>query len=253
VTLANNTWVNHWKQDNGNRVHNPENPVVSAVVPASILSNSVVHARLSDAVDTLFTKVGADDLTRGLSGAEFALYKWDGINPPTTTQANHMVDTTVLADTSTMPAGQWVRVRKNAALATLSDIFTSSSVPSDLGEVDLGKLPSGTYTLIETKAPSGYTLPVGQWVLTIDSDKTDTGASNWKIEIVGKSNSIAPPAAIRDESIPNAPTYKLVNAEPFLIGLSGLGGTTGMLLTGFVIMAVAGNIYLVRRHKQKEK
>ena len=253
VVSANNAWVNHWKQDNGNRVHNPENPVVSAVVPASILSNSVVHARLSDAVDTLFTKVGADNLTEGLSGAEFALYKWEGSNPPTTAQANHMVDTTVLADTTTMPAGQWVRVQKNATLATLSDIFISSSVPSDLGEVDLGKLPSGTYTLIETKAPSGYTLPVGQWVLTIDSDKTDSGASNWKIEIAGKSNSIAPPAAIRDESVPNAPTYKLVNAEPFLIGLSGLGGTTGMLLTGFIIMAVAGNIYLVRRYKRKEK
>ena len=251
VTLANNTWVNHWKQDNGNRVHNPEDPVVSAVVPASILSNSVVHARLSDAVDTLFTKVGADDITTGLAGAEFALYKWEGTNPPTTAQANHIVDTAVTNDLATMPAGQWVRVQQNAALATLSDIFTSSNIPSERGEVDLGKLPTGTYTLIETKAPSGYALPVGQWLLTIDSDNTDTGASDWKIEIVGKSNSIAPPAAIRDESIPNAPTYKLVNAEPFLIGLSGLGGTTGMLLVGFAIMAIAVNIYLVRRHKRK--
>ena len=251
VTLTNNTWVNHWKQDNGNRVQDPENPVVSAVLPASILSNSVVHARLSDSVDTLFTKVGADDITTGLSGAGFALYKWEGTNPPTTAQANHMVDETVLADTTTMPAGQWVRVKKNAALATLSDIFISSSVPSELGEVDLGKLPSGTYTLIETKAPSGYALPVGQWILTIDSDKADSGASDWKIEIVGKSDSIAPPAAIRDESVPNAPSYKLVNAEPFLIGLSGLAGTTGMLLTGFVIMAVAGNTYLVWRHKRR--
>ena len=253
VVSVNNAWVNHWKQDNGNRVHNPENPVVSAVVPASILSNSVVHARLSDAVDTLFTKVGADDIITGLAGAEFVLYKWEGSDPPTTAQANHIVDTAVVNDTSTMPAGQWVRVKANAALATLSDIFTSSNIPSERGEVDLGKLPTGTYTLIETKAPSGYALPVGQWLLTIDSDNTDTGASDWKIEIIGKSNSIAPPAAIRDETIPNAPTYKLVNAEPFLIGLSGLGGTTGMLLAGFVIMAIAGNIYLVRRHKQKGK
>ena len=253
VVLANDTWVNHWKQDNGNRVHNPEDPVVSAVAPASILSNSVVHARLSDAVDTLFTKVGANDITTGLAGAEFALYKWDGTNPPTTAQANHIVDTTVLIDTAPMPAGQWIRVRKNAAPATLTDIFISSNIPSDMGEVDLGKLPTGTYTLVETKAPAGYALPVGQWILTIDSDKGDTAASDWKIEIVGKTNSIAPPAAIRDESIPNAPTYKIVNAEPFLIGLSGLRGTTGMLLTGFVIMAVAGNTYLVWKHKRATK
>ena len=253
VTLANNTWVNHWKQDNEDRVHNPENPVVSAVAPASILSNSVVHARLSDAVDTLFTKVGADNLTQGLSGAHFALYQWDGTNPPTDAQARHMVDSSVLIDTATLPAGQWVRVKANAALATLSDIFTSSNIPSNRGEVDLGKLPTGTYTLIETKAPSGYALPVGQWIITIDSDKTDTGVDNWKIEIVGKTNSIAPPAAIRDESVPNAPRYKIVNAEPFLIGLSGLGGTTGMLLAGFVIMAGVGNIYLVWRYKRGGK
>ena len=252
ITLANNTWVNHWKQDNGNRVHDPENPVVSAVLPTSTLSNTVVHARLSDAVDTIFTKVGADNIAQGLSGAEFALYKWEGTNPPTTAQANHLVDSTVLTDTTTMPAGQWVRVKANAEAATLSDIFISSSTPGDLGKVDLGKLPSGTYTLIETKAPSGYSLPVGQWILTIDSDKADT-AGDWKIEIVGKTNSIAPPAAVRDESVPNAPTYKIINAEPFLIGLSGLGGTTGMLLTGFIIMAIAGNAYLVRKHKQYKK
>ena len=253
VTIANNSWVNHWKQDNGNRVHNPENPAVGAVLPTSILSNSVVHARLSDAVDTLFTKVGADNLTQGLSGAHFALYQWDGTNPPTDAQARHIVDSSVLIDTATLPAGQWVRVKANAALATLSDIFTSSNIPSNRGEVDLGKLPTGTYTLIETKAPSGYALPVGQWIITIDSDKTDTGVDNWKIEIVGKTNSIAPPAAIRDESVPNAPSYKIVNAEPFLIGLSGLGGTTGMLLAGFVIMAGVGNIYLVWRHKRGGK
>jgi len=76
---------------------------------------------------------------------------------------------------------------------------------------------------------------------------------DWKIDFVGKSNSIDPPAAVRDESIPGAPTYKIVNAEPFLIGLSGLEGTTGMLLTGFIIMAIATNAYLVRRHKQREK
>ena len=251
VTLANNTWVNHWKQDNGNRVHDPENPVATAVSPAGILSNTVVHARLSDAVDTLFTKVGADNITQGLSGAQFALYKWDGTSPPTEAQARHMVDSSVLVDTATMPAGSWVRVQKNAAIATLTDVFVSDTSPQ--GEVDLGKLPTGTYTLIETKAPSGYALPVGQWILTVDSEKTDAGAGAWKIDFVGKTDSIAPPAAVRDESVPNAPTYRIINAEPFLIGLSGLGGTTGLLLAGFVLMALASNIYLVQRYKQGHK
>ena len=248
---SNNLWKNHWEQHNPWTVNNPETGVATTPINASYISNSVVHARITDGVDTKFTKVGADNLGTGLSGAEFALYKWDGSNPPTTTQANHMVDSSVLIDTATLPAGQWVRVKENGEDALITDIFISGSSP--LGEVNLGKLPTGTYTLVETKAPSGYALPVGQWILTIDSEKGDSGADDWKIDFVGKSASIAPPAAIRDEMVPNAPTYKIINAEPFLIGLSGLGGTTGMLLIGFVIMAVAGNVYLVQSYKRRKK
>ena len=215
-------------------------------------SNSAVHELLEiPSVNTLFTKVGANDLDLGLVGTEFALYRWDGALAPTTAEQNHIVDYNVLVD-NTLPDGDWVRVTYDGedALA-LTDIFVSSASP--LGEVDLGSLPEGVYTLIETKTVGGYALPMGQWILTIAPSKGDTGANDWKIEFAGKSNSIAPPAAIRDESVPTAPTYKIVNAEPFLIGLSGLEGTTGMLLTGFIIMAIATNTYLVRRHKQKEK
>ena len=215
-------------------------------------SNYVVH-ELTDipSVETLFTKVGANDLDLGLTGAEFALYRWDGALTPTTAELNHMVDQSLLID-NTLAGGDWVRVKYDGEDATaLTDLFTPASTP--LGEVDLGDLPAGIYTLIETKAPSGYVLPMGQWILTIDPSKGDTGASDWKIDFVGKSSSIAPPAAIRDESIPGVPTYKIINAEPFLIGLSGLEGTTGMLLTGFIIMAIATNTYLVRRYKQREK
>ena len=215
-------------------------------------SNYAVHELLEiPSVETLFTKVGANNLDLGLAGAEFALYRWNGALDPTTAELNHIVDYNVLVDNS-LPGGDWVRVTYDGedALA-LTDIFVSSASP--LGEVDLGSLPEGVYTLIETKTVGGYALPMGQWILTIDPGKGDTGANDWKIEFSSKSNSIAPPAAIRDESVPNAPTYKIVNAEPFLIGLSGLEGTTGMLLTGFIIMAIATNAYLVRRHKQREK
>ena len=215
-------------------------------------SNYAVHELLEiPSVETLFTKVGANDLDVGLSGAEFALYRWNGALDPTTAELNHIIDYNVLVDNS-LPGGDWVRVTYDGedALA-LTDIFVSSASP--LGEVDLGSLPEGVYTLIESNTVGGYALPMGQWILIIDPGKGDTGVNDWKIEFAGKSNSIAPPAAIRDESVPNAPTYKIVNAEPFLIGLSGLEGTTGMLLTGFIIMAIATNAYLVRRHKQREK
>ena len=214
-------------------------------------SNYAVH-ELTDipSVETHFMKVGADDLTQGLTGAEFALYRWDGALDPTTAERNHMVDQTLLVD-NTLVGGDWVRVKYDGEDATaLTDLFTPASTP--LGEVDFGDLPAGIYTLIETKSPSGYALPMGQWILTIDPTKGNSGTDDWQIEFVGKSHAIMPPAAIRDTS-GSEPVYLLVNAKPFTIGLSGLGGTKGILLLGFVIMALAGNTYLVHSYKQKSK
>jgi hypothetical protein len=215
------------------------------------LSNHALHAIQGPGVETSFTKVGADDLSTGLIGAEFALYRWDGMAEPTIAERNHMVDVGLLVD-STLVGGDWTRITYDGEDATsTNDVFVSKATPQ--GEVDLGSLEEGIYTLIETKAPVGYGLPIGQWILTINPSKGDTGAGDYRIEFVGKSHSIMPPAAIRDESVPNAPTYKIINARPFLIGLSGLGGTTGMLLTGFVIMAIAGNIYFVQSYKKYRK
>ena len=215
------------------------------------LSNYANHAVAPPGVETIFTKVAADELSTGLAGAEFALYRWEGAFAPTLAERNHMVDVSMLVD-NTQAGGDWVRVTYDGEDATsISDNFISKATPQ--GEVDFGRLEEGIYTLIETKAPTGYALPIGQWILTIDSSANDSGASDWKIEFAGKSHSIMPPAVIRDESVPNAPTYQLINARPFLIGMSGLEGTTGMLLTGFVIMALAANIYFIRRYKQKEK
>ena len=241
-TPINNTLVNQATTDWN---------INAGVLTGTNESNYATHKVMMPRVETSFTKVGANDISQGLAGVEFVLYRWEGVLAPTIEEQSHIVDYSVLVD-NTLAGGDWIRVTYDGedALA-LTDIFVSNSSP--IGEVDLGKLPKGIYTLIETKAPTGYNLPVGQWILTIDTDKTDSGVGDWKIEIVGKSNSIAPPAAIRDESVPNAPTYKIVNAEPFLIGLSGLGGTTGMLLTGFVLMAIAGNTYFVWKYKHKNK
>ena len=194
-------------------------------------------------VETTFTKVGADNVNIGLSGAEFALYRWNGAEQPTAAQRNQIVDSTQLID------GNWTRVKYNGVDATsLGDIFTSTAT----GAVNFGDLITDTYTLIETKSPTGYDLPVGQWTVTIDAGKNDT-SGNWKIEFAAKSQSIMPPAAIRDESIPNAPTYKIINTEPFSIGMSGLAGTSGMILIGFVVMAIAGNAYIIMNKKRRSR
>ena len=218
-------------------------------ITGSNLSNYATHRVKISGVKTIFTKVGADDITTGLAGGEFALYRWDGMDEPTLVERNHMIDATVLVDTS-LPGGDWTRVKYSGEDATaLTDIFVSSGMP--LGDVDLGNLLEGVYTLVETKAPSGYELPVGQWVLIIDPSKTDN-IGDYKIEFVGKSHTMMPPAAIR-ESSGTVHTYKIINATPFLIGMSGLGGTSGLLLAGFIVMAVAGNAYVAYSYKQNKK
>jgi len=60
-----------------------------------------------------------------------------------------------------------------------------------------------------------------------------------------------PPAAVR-ESDGTVHTYKIINVRPFTVGMSGLGGTRGILLAGFVLMALAGNTYIVYSNKAKK-
>jgi Predicted outer membrane protein len=193
-------------------------------------------------VETAFIKVGNDNPTLGLANAEFTLYRWEGDAALTLEERNHMVDIGVLAD-DTLPGGVWRRVKYDGEDANaLTDVFRSSILPA--GRVDLGNLPEGVYTLIETKAPSGYELPIGQWILTIDPANANTGENDWTIEFEGKSRLMMPPAVARDTNEEGV-AYRLINARPFSIGLSGLGGTKGLLLIGFVFMAIAANTYLV--------
>ena len=247
---SNNQWTNQWEQRPEWYINNPETRIAVAPHIPRYVSNNVVQMRAIEGVDTSFTKVAAEEPTLGLVGAEFALYRWDGSNDPTTIEQNHMVNPGVLVD-NTLPGGDWVRITYGGAVATsLSDVFLSANTP--LGEVDFGKLKEGVYTLVETNAPAGYETPIGQWVLTIDPAKGDTGMGDYKIEFAGKSHSMMSPAAIR---IPSAtgPTYQVINAKPFTIGMSGLAGTKGILLTGFAIMVFASNAYIVLHYKRKKK
>ena len=226
----------------------------TGAIQGSNVSNFATHKVLiTPGVDTWFIKTGSDSSGNsgtGLAGAQFALYRWAGEAEPTHAARSHMVDVSVVVD-DTLEEGDWVRVKYGGEeIGELTDLFVSSTSP--LGEVDLGRLLKGTYTLIETRAPEGYDLPIGQWILTVDPEKMDTGTDDWKIEFVGKSNSMMPPGVLRIMG-EQGPTYQLMNIRPFSIGMSGLAGTKGLLLIGFSLMAVAGNIYLVYGYKQRRK
>ena len=212
------------------------------------LSNYVLHKIEVSGVATAFTKVSATNRNEGLANAQFALYRWDGTNAPTQAQRDHIVDTTAIVNVIT--DGQWVRVKKDGENAdSANEVFTSLNSP--VGLVDLGELDGGVYTLIETKAAVGYELPVGQWIITINPDRADT-EGDYRIEFAGKSASVMPPAVLRETS-DGIHTYKIINARPFTVGMSGLGGTKGIFLLGIGIMTITGAAFVVYTCKQKKK
>ena len=210
-------------------------------------SNYANHQLLElPSVETKFKKVGFNDLDVGLVGTEFVLYKWTGTDGEYT-GGNHNQD---IIDKEALLDGKWQRVKKDGENALL---LTDAFVSDGSGIVDLGDLPSGIYTLIETKTAPTYELPIGQWILTVDATNGDNGTGDWKIEFVGKSNSIMPPAVARVGGGGGiAPEYKILNAKPFVIGLTGLGGTTSFLLIGISLMLLAGVTYTVISNKKKK-
>ena len=215
----------------------------------AINSNYTTHKRASADVDVnvKFTKVSADDLTTPLANAEFALYKWVGAPGDYAAHAEDILDPTVLNGGEA--SDDWLRAKANGADGAVTDVFTSDTS----GKVDLGKLPDGIYTLIETKAPVGYELPVGQWVLTVDHTKGNTG-NDWQIEYTAK-GTMLPPATIRipGASAGDEPTYKIVNVRPFSIGMSGMNGTKGITISGLAIMLIAGIGYSIYNLKKSRK
>ena len=213
----------------------------------AINSNYTTHERAIFGVDTKFTKVGADDLDVPLAGAKFALYKWLGT---TAEYAGHEDD---ILDIALLNGGEasdnWLRATTDGADGTTSDVFTTLAD----GEIDLGKLPDGIYTLIETKAPDGYELPVGQWVLTINNSKGNTGDGDYKIEYTAKGEMLPPAVRIDTDAETGDLTYQVVNVRPFSIGMSGMNGTKGITILGLAIMLIAGISYSIYNLKKSRK
>ena len=200
----------------------------------------------SPSVDTKFMKVGADDTTRGITGAKFALYKWTGDDTQYIGHDNDILDANEL-DGSEI-SGLWLRAKKDGEDGTTGDFFDTDVA----GEVVLGELPTGIYTLIETRSPNGYELPVGQWTLVVNASNTDSGTNDWKIDYKAKSDSTQPPAVIRVPGVGvNPPTYRIVNTKPFSVGMTGMNGTAGIISIGLGLMVMAGILYSVHQRKRK--
>ena len=168
-----------------------------------------------------FKKVKAEDIEAPLAGAEFKLYIWKGNGTAPDVMEN-----------ASITSGDW----------ELVDTQTSADSGTNIGEVVFsGLLKDKVYQLVETKAPSGYSRPMGQWRLTADP------SGNWTI--LGK-GSVLPPA-FADVS----GKYILPNMKGKFFPLTGFGGILNYLVAGLGIMAAAaaGIVFLLFSQKRKIK
>ena len=162
-----------------------------------------------------FTKVAAEDNTKTLQGAVFALY------PLVCGDKNHTH--TDLLDPEN-PGACWGK-----GIPAESD---------EKGKVEFTKLPAGFYRLVETRAPDGYALPTGQWQVELKADGTAD------IKAIGN-----PPAFSETNG-----SYRLFNRKPMAMPGSGGRGVPRAAALGTALMGaglLTAGAQLRRRKRRK--
>lgn len=185
-------------------VINTENELVK------VLPNGVLQVGNEGFTTFVFTKVAAEDTTKVLKGAEFVIYRLVCTN--TAHDHGTLLDPQNIGDC-------WVEYDRQT---TGEDGIISLILPIN-----------STYRLVETKAPGGYSLPAGQWAISVGMDDTIC------ITAVASEGGKQPPAfAINGEG-----TYTVTNMKPMQIP------TTGGLGTGLYhwigLTAMVAGIWLV--------
>lgn len=163
-------------------------------------------------------KVASGNNTKKLEGAEFEVYL--KVEDSDTTIDSNKYPTTAYvtnATVSALPTGNFVNV---GTITTDTD-----------GKASLENLDAGTYYLVETKAPNGYTLPTSAFEVTIDKDGTDTN--------LDKTTYIY--------------TKKIENYKGFVLPETGGTGTVIFTAVGVSLMLVAVVAFFVLRKKEMSK
>ena len=148
-----------------------------------------------------------------LTGAHFALYRFNGPGSPT--------DQVITQAQIGTGAGQWTRVEDWISTAT-------PATPEDYMYVFLDPLIT-YFQLVETQAPAGYQLPYGQWRLTLRDTAMTNPASHamghgFHLQIRYIGDSTVPAFARNGDSTHDQYGVFYVGNRPLLI-LPMLGGT----------------------------
>lgn len=187
-----------------------------------------------------FTKISAKDAASRipLADAMFELYKCTGQDDPSTHTHSDLAGT----------GSCWILVEK----------ITSGSD----GKIDFGLLADGEYMLMESRAPSGYETPLGQWHIAIIRSASEPikitarsykGAGN---DQSGTQNNFSdagthsygmPPAFVVAQSGAKKELY-LPNMKIFALPFSGNVGIYMFLATGATLIALSlTGLYIKRK------
>lgn len=197
-------------------------------------TNLILDAK--NTVGFKFTKVDAKNTNLPLEGAEFQLYICNNTTPGHV-HAEVVTEEVVNSGECFVP----LTIEDSSAEHT--------TVTSDKnGMVDFNTLEDGTYMLVETKAPKGYQIPVGQWLLNINSSKSDVKD---RITITARGSEM-PPAFISNIVSADVIKYKLPNIKPFVLPLNGGKGIMKFMMAGNTLMACALALYFLKKKKRNQ-
>jgi len=157
---------------------------------------------------------------QSLSGAEFALFIYDGVGTPSLT----------LLTNDNIPASNWNLV------GTATSSATAMNFPM---------IPARYYQLIETAPPAGYQPPMGQWRIYVAA-ATPPAHPTLSITPVGSTS--MPP--IVPEGTPGV--YRIINWPDFQLPLTGGVGMRMFILSGSGVILVAAGLLLYAKFKRSK-
>ncbi len=162
-----------------------------------ITEDVVVYAMWEFAIPFTFTKVDGKDMSTPLEGAEFTMYSCSHMHDEECGGLDNPADCTHQHDDLVSKYSCW----------TLATGFTNPVISGEDGIIKFSYLTEGVYQLVETKAPTGYQLILGQWRLTVSLKNANI------LEIKAMGEELPPEFILQDEF-----TYLLVNEkEPIVI------------------------------------